>query len=139
MPYRTNADLPASVRENLPDHAQTIFRNTFDAAIHQPGITEQIAFKIAWAAMEKVYEKRDGRWIQEELHSDFGPDHVGNIDHESGFEAQVSELGMVVEGGVEDSEDDAPAKKKSPRFEKYEEDQAHNERQPQQGKEESQQ
>jgi hypothetical protein len=35
MPYRTSADLPASVRDNLPDHAQTMFRNAFDAALHE--------------------------------------------------------------------------------------------------------
>jgi cation transport regulator len=63
MPYRTNADLPASVRDNLPDHAQTIFRNAFEAALHEPGITEERAFKIAWAAVENVYEKRDGHWV----------------------------------------------------------------------------
>ena len=32
MPYRTNADLPASVRTHLPDHAQDIYREAFNHA-----------------------------------------------------------------------------------------------------------
>ena len=32
MPYRENADLPPSVRDHLPRHAQDIFREAFNAA-----------------------------------------------------------------------------------------------------------
>jgi transposase-like protein len=32
MPYETNADLPPSVREHLPEHAQDIYRAAFDHA-----------------------------------------------------------------------------------------------------------
>ncbi len=32
MPYRTNADLPASVRYHLPEHAQCIYREDFNHA-----------------------------------------------------------------------------------------------------------
>ena len=32
MPYASNADLPPSVRRNLPDHAQDIFREAFNHA-----------------------------------------------------------------------------------------------------------
>ncbi len=32
MPYRTNADLPASVRYHLPEHAQDIYREPFNHA-----------------------------------------------------------------------------------------------------------
>ena len=32
MPYASNADLPASVRSHLPDHAQDIFRAAFNHA-----------------------------------------------------------------------------------------------------------
>jgi hypothetical protein len=32
MPYRVNADLPASVRDHLPPHAQDIYRAAFNHA-----------------------------------------------------------------------------------------------------------
>ena len=32
MPYRANSDLPPSVRHHLPDHAQDIYRETFNHA-----------------------------------------------------------------------------------------------------------
>jgi cation transport regulator len=32
MPYRTNIDLPASVRDHLPPHAQDIYRAVFNHA-----------------------------------------------------------------------------------------------------------
>jgi len=32
MPYRTNIDLPASVRDHLPPHAQDIYRAAFNHA-----------------------------------------------------------------------------------------------------------
>ena len=40
MPYPTNADLPASVRAHLPEHAQDIYREAFNHAYaaHAGGI-----------------------------------------------------------------------------------------------------
>ena len=35
MPYRQNADLPPSVRGHLPDHAQDVYRETFNHAYGQ--------------------------------------------------------------------------------------------------------
>jgi cation transport regulator ChaB len=32
MPYRTNQELPDSVKDNLPRHAQNIYREAFDYA-----------------------------------------------------------------------------------------------------------
>jgi len=32
MPYRVNSDLPPSVRNHLPDHAQNIYREAFNDA-----------------------------------------------------------------------------------------------------------
>ncbi len=32
MPYADNMDLPPSVRDHLPEHAQDIFRAAFNAA-----------------------------------------------------------------------------------------------------------
>jgi len=32
MPYKTNAELPDSVKSHLPSHAQDIYREAFDHA-----------------------------------------------------------------------------------------------------------
>ena len=32
MPYESRSDLPASVREHLPDHAQDIYKEAFNGA-----------------------------------------------------------------------------------------------------------
>lgn len=66
MPYATNDDLPASVREHLPAHAQDIFRaafnNAFAAHAGDPR-REEAARRIAWAAVKRKYIKSDGDWI----------------------------------------------------------------------------
>lgn len=65
MPYKTNKDLPASVTDHLTqEHAQTIFRKAFNNA-YQEYETEEQAFRVAWAAVKKEYEKNDkGKWIK---------------------------------------------------------------------------
>lgn len=72
MPYQTRDDLPASVRHVLPEHAQDIFKDAFNNAIKEylnpdkrrdNSNPETIAFRVAWAAVEKVYHKgTDGNW-----------------------------------------------------------------------------
>jgi len=60
MPYRTNAELPLSIRDHLPEHAQAIFRAAFNAAFEahfaEPR-QEEAAHRIAWAAVQRSYEK----------------------------------------------------------------------------------
>lgn len=64
MPYHANADLPAQIREHLPAHAQDIFRKVFNNALEEYGNEEQ-AFKTAWAAVKRKYEKNDkGIWVE---------------------------------------------------------------------------
>ncbi len=67
MPYRVNADLPPQVRDHLPEHAQTIFREAFNHAYaahaHDPR-QEEAAFRIAWAAVKRVYEKVGDEWVE---------------------------------------------------------------------------
>ena len=66
MPYGRNADLPASVRDHLPDHAQDIFRAAFNAAFAAHAgdpRQEEIAHRIAWAAVKRSYEKVGERWV----------------------------------------------------------------------------
>ncbi len=66
MPYRTNDDLPHSVRSHLPDHAQDIYREAFNrayAAHAGEGRQEEAAHRIAWAAVKRVYVKVGSSWI----------------------------------------------------------------------------
>lgn len=73
MPYDTNRDLPDSVRDNLPEHAQDIYREAFNSAWEQyedpkerrgNDSREATAHQVAWAAVKKKYEKdeKSGRW-----------------------------------------------------------------------------
>lgn len=72
MPYQTEADLPQNVRENLPRHAQEIYRKAFNSAWKQyadpkkrrgQDSREETSHKVAWGAVERVYAKdHDGRW-----------------------------------------------------------------------------
>lgn len=64
MPYKSNEELPDSVKNNLPEHAQTIFRKTFNNAHEEYG-TEEQAFKVAWSAVKKEYKKdSEGKWVK---------------------------------------------------------------------------
>ena len=65
MPYQANADLPSSVRHSLPDHAQDIYRAAFNhafAAHSHDQRREEIAHRIAWAAVKRSYVKVGERW-----------------------------------------------------------------------------
>ena len=64
MPYATNGDLPAPVRAHLPSHAQDIYREAFNHALTEyAGEGESAAHRVAWAAVEKKYEKRGDNWV----------------------------------------------------------------------------
>jgi len=56
MPYFSSDDLPPGVRLHLPEHAEDIFR---EASNH----VEEIAHRMTWAAVKKVYEKPDTQWL----------------------------------------------------------------------------
>lgn len=67
MPYSTNAELPASVRNHLPEHAQTIYREAFNHAFsaHEGETDREVrAHRIAWSAVKRSYAKSDGEWIR---------------------------------------------------------------------------
>ncbi len=66
MPYRFNSDLPPSVRNHLPDHAQDIYREAFNhayAANAGESDREQRAHMIAWAAVKRTYVKDGEMWV----------------------------------------------------------------------------
>jgi cation transport regulator len=64
VPYDDLSDLPDSVRNNLPRHAQEIYRAAYNSAEDQYG-EESRAHRVAWSAVENKYEKNDqGDWVQ---------------------------------------------------------------------------
>ena len=67
MPYSTTSDLPPAVR-GLPPRAQEIFLGAFRSAWQSyadrsPQEQEEIAFRVAWAAVKKRYRKQGERWV----------------------------------------------------------------------------
>ncbi|MGH2537722.1 MAG: ChaB family protein [Candidatus Promineifilaceae bacterium] len=75
MPYVSLSDLPASVRDNLPKHAQEIYKEAYNSAWEQydkpeerrgDASREEVAHKVAWSAVKENYEKSNGRWKRKE-------------------------------------------------------------------------
>lgn len=71
MPYATLKELPESVRDNLPQHAQEVYMAAFNSAWEEykdeedrreGDSREEVAHKVAWAAVKKKYEKKNGTW-----------------------------------------------------------------------------
>ena len=66
MPYASNTDLPPQIRHVLPNHAQDIYRSAFNSALASytgNRRREEIAHRVAWAAVKKRYVKRRDAWI----------------------------------------------------------------------------
>lgn len=71
MPYKNLSALPGSVRDHLPRHAQEIYLAAFNNAWEEyrdPGdrrgaaSREEVAHKVAWAAVKQQYEKHGDEW-----------------------------------------------------------------------------
>lgn len=73
MPYQNNSELPDTIRKNLPEPAQHIYREAFNNAWDQYSsargreIThniEESAHSVAWAAVTGEY-RQDGKvWVK---------------------------------------------------------------------------
>jgi cation transport regulator len=64
MPYQNDNDLPENVKNNLPEHAQHIYREAFNNAIEEYD-SEGTAHAVAWSAVEKKYHKdENGEWVE---------------------------------------------------------------------------
>lgn len=68
MPYDRNNDLPDSVSNVLPTHAQEIYRKSFNSAWKEyknpdkrrgDSSQEEVAHRVAWQAVKQSYEKGD--------------------------------------------------------------------------------
>ena len=71
MPYDSLKDLPEPVRQNLPKHAKEIYLAAFNSAWEQykdpkdrkdDDSREEVAHKVAWAAVKQKYEKDGDKW-----------------------------------------------------------------------------
>jgi len=72
MPYSSKNELPESVKNVLPSHAQDIYKEAFNNAYDEykdpkdrrgGEDREEVAHKVAWSAVKKKYEKTDdGKW-----------------------------------------------------------------------------
>jgi len=56
MPYKQITQLPDSVKNNLSNHAQEIYKEAFNSAEEQYG-EEDLAHRITWSAVEQKYGK----------------------------------------------------------------------------------
>jgi cation transport regulator len=79
MPYKNELELPASVKKNLPEHAQKIYLEAFNNAWDEynnpedrlgDASREETAHKVAWSAVKKSYEKdeKSGIWKKKPEH-----------------------------------------------------------------------
>ena len=68
MPYDRIGDLPDSVRDNVPKHAQEIYKEAFNSAWSEykdaddrrgDASREETAHKVAWSAVKEKYKKGD--------------------------------------------------------------------------------
>ena len=74
MPYDSLTDLPDSVKNSLPKHAQEIYKEAYNSAWDQykkpsdrkgDGSREETAHKVAWAAVKNSYKKNEkGDWVK---------------------------------------------------------------------------
>ena len=64
MPYNKLSDLPESVRDHLPKHAQEIYQAAYNNAFEEYDHEEERAHRVAWAAVKNDYEKdeKSGDW-----------------------------------------------------------------------------
>ena len=66
MPYASNADLPPTLQRRLPEYAQSIFRAAFNhawQAHRDEAAREEIAHRIAWAAVKRQYVRSGEMWV----------------------------------------------------------------------------
>ena len=74
MPYKSISDLPGRVKENLPPHAEEIYKEAYNNAWENykspekrrgHASREETAHKVAWAAVKSKYKKdSEGNWVE---------------------------------------------------------------------------
>lgn len=76
MPYDKVSELPDNVKDNLPKHAQEIYKEAFNSAWkqydepdeRQAGRSrEETSHAVAWSAVKNEYKKNDnGAWVKKD-------------------------------------------------------------------------
>jgi cation transport regulator len=75
MPYDKLSELPDSVKDNLPKHAQEIYKEAYNSAWDQyadpddrrgDASREETAHRVAWGAVKEKYEKKNGQWARKD-------------------------------------------------------------------------
>lgn len=65
MPYDRITSLPKSVKDNVPKHAQQIYKEAFNSAEKQYDGDEERSHRVAWSAVKQKYHKNDnGNWVE---------------------------------------------------------------------------
>lgn len=74
MPYSKKSELPDSVKDNLPSHAQDIYKEAYNSAWDQykdpddrdgDASREETSHRVAWSAVKEKYEKNDNdNWVK---------------------------------------------------------------------------
>jgi cation transport regulator len=74
MPYRSNNELPPSVRDNLPGEAERIYKEAFNNAEKQyrdpqnrrdpEESKDAVAAKVAWSAVKRKFKKQGDTWVK---------------------------------------------------------------------------
>lgn len=91
MSFATNRDLPRAVRLHLPAHGQDIYREVFNhafAAHAGEAEREELAHRIAWAAVKRAYVRVRSAWVSRN-----GED-AALIGTESGTPGECEELAL---------------------------------------------
>lgn len=73
MPYENLSDLPDSVQNNLPKHAQEIYKEAYNSAWDEykdpndrqgDASREETSHRVAWAAVKNKYKKEGDKWVK---------------------------------------------------------------------------
>lgn len=73
MPYENLSELPDSVQDNLPKHAQEIYKEAYNSAWNEykdpsdrrdDSSREETSHKVAWSAVKQKYKKEDDKWVK---------------------------------------------------------------------------
>lgn len=110
MPYASNADLPDSIKDALPEKAQSVFRGVVNAEL-EDGATEESAFAQAWTAVKNGWKQNEsGDWVEKaeptsgdvhvpgtewrkkHLHVDFAQSNNGQYIEESVIKAGIDKM-----------------------------------------------
>ncbi|WP_408010806.1 ChaB family protein [Pseudalkalibacillus sp. A8] len=66
MSYDSQEELPDQVKNNLPEHAREIYKESFNSASKQYD-QEKTAHKVAWNAVKEKYEKNENdNWVKKD-------------------------------------------------------------------------